>query len=259
MTRSTPRSYRSAPNGLLAILLPPSEGKAPGGGKPAWKPSSGLFGRDLSKARTSVVDALADLDGGTASILGVDGPHLRRAREVNSSLVGSGTLPAWQRYTGVVWDHIDPPTLSPVAFDRARENILVLSGLLGLVGFDDPIPDYKLKIGAALDLPANAGGHARQKLAAFWQPLVSPILDDWLANRTVIDLLPLEHRRAWSPSADLKVLRMSFVDRHGRSVGHDAKAAKGLFVRHLLLSRSPIRAIESWEHPQYRLDVSVGG
>lgn len=258
MTRSAQTSSRPASSGALAILLPPSEGKAPGGGKPAWKTSSGLFGRQLSAARTLITDALVDLEGGTESILGVGGAHLRRAREVNSSLIGSATLPAWQRYTGVVWDHIDPETLSPAAMDRARESIVVFSGLLGLVGFDDPIPDYKLKIGAALDLPAQTSRPTRQKLAAFWQPRLSPVLDRWLAGRTVIDLLPLEHRRAWSPSTDSKILRISFIDRQGRSVGHDAKAAKGKFVRHLLTSRSPSRAIESWEHPDYRLDVSVG-
>jgi len=258
MTRSAQTSSRPASSGALAILLPPSEGKAPGGGRPAWKPSSGLFGRQLSEPRALLAGALADLDGGTESVLGVGGAHLQRAREVNSSLVGSATLPAWQRYTGVVWDHIDPATLSPAAMDRARKSIVVISGLLGLVGFDDPIPDYKLKIGAALDVPSKTGRPTRQKLAAFWQPHVSPILDRWLAGRMVIDLLPLEHRRAWSPSADSTILRMSFIDRHGRSVGHDAKAAKGQFVRHLLTSRSPSRAIESWEHPQYRLDVSTG-
>jgi cytoplasmic iron level regulating protein YaaA (DUF328/UPF0246 family) len=113
-------------------------------------------------------------------------------------------------------------------------------------------------MGATLDLPMKAGGLTRQKLAAFWQPQASPILDRWLTGRTVIDLLPLEHRRAWSPSTDATILKMSFIDRHGRSVGHDAKAAKGHFVRHLLTSRSPSRAIESWEHPEYRLDVSAG-
>jgi hypothetical protein len=178
---------------------------------------------------------------------------------VNSLLVGSATLPAWQRYTGVVWDHIDPATLSPSATDRARKSIVVFSGLLGLVGFDDPIPDYKLMIGGSLDLTGKAGGLTRQKLAAFWQPHVSTILDDWLTGRTIIDLLPLEHRRAWTPSTHLNIQRISFIDKRGRSVGHDAKAAKGQFVRHLLTSRSPLAAIDSWEHPEYRLDVSTGG
>lgn len=242
----------------LAILLPPSEGKAPGGSRPAFRIASGRFGAQLSRPRTQVVRALESLGGGSAALLGVTGASLERARAANSSLVGSATLPAWQRYTGVVWDHIDAATLSPSAFARARESIVVISGLLGLVGFDDPIPDYKLKIGAALDLPLASKEIARRKLAAFWQPHVSSILDAWLADRTVIDLLPLEHRRVWEPSSNVEILRASFVDRRGRTVGHDAKAAKGLFVRHLLGARSPVRAIETWSHPEYRIEISAG-
>jgi cytoplasmic iron level regulating protein YaaA (DUF328/UPF0246 family) len=190
-------------------------------------------------------------------MLGVSGVHLERARAINSSIIGSATLPAWQRYTGVVWDHIDPSTLSDAAFDRARDSVVVVSGLLGLVGFDDPIPDYKLKIGAALELPTEHESLARQKLSAYWHPHVSKVLDRWLTGRTVVDLLPLEHRRVWTPPAGVEVLRATFVDARGRSVGHDAKAAKGSFVRHLLMSRSPLRAVDTWSHPDYRVDISL--
>lgn len=243
----------------IAILLPPSEAKAPDGAGPTWKVASGRFGPQLSRARSHVVQALRDLGGGTAPILGVSGKHLERAKQVNENLIGSPTLPAWQRYTGVVWDHLEPATLTEAALGRARESVVIVSGLLGLVGFDDPIPDYKLKIGATLDLPTTTKVVARQKLAAYWQPRISPVLNEWLMGRTVIDLLPLEHRRAWLPTSDLHVIRASFVDRKGRTVGHDAKAAKGSYVRHVLSARSPLRAIETWSHRDYRIEFSDGG
>lgn len=216
-----------------------------------------MFAPDLATARTHVVHALETVGGGSAGMLGVSGAHFERARHINTHLIGSPTLPAWRRYTGVVWDHIEPDSLSAAAMDRARQSIVVVSGLLGLVGFDDPIPDYKLKISAALDLPATSKAITRQRLAAYWQPRVSPVLNEWLAGRTVIDLLPLEHRRAWLPSPDLRLLRASFVDRRGRRVGHDAKAAKGSFVRHVLTARSPVRALETWSHPEYRVELSL--
>jgi cytoplasmic iron level regulating protein YaaA (DUF328/UPF0246 family) len=199
---------------------------------------------------------LAALDGGDSGLLGVSGVHLERAREANASLIGSPTLPAWQRYTGVVWDHLGLASMSEAAQARARASIVVFSGLLGLVGSDDPIPDYKLKIGAALTLPTMSKNRSRQKLAAFWQPRLTPVLHDWIDGRTVIDLLPNEHRRAWSPSSDLDVVRATFIDARGRSAGHDAKAAKGQFVRHILTSRSPLAAIETWTHPDYRVEIS---
>lgn len=239
------------------ILLPPSEGKSHGGSRPGWKASSGILGSELSAWRTQIAAALRKVDGGDSALLGVKGPHLEQARAANATLIGAPTMPAWQRYTGVVWDHIDPATLSTSAMRRAHESVIVVSGLLGLVGFEDPIPDYKLKIGASLELPRVSGGTtSRQALSSFWQPRLSPILDTWIRGRTVIDLLPLEHRRAWLPETGIQVIRVAFVDRRGRKAGHDAKAAKGLFVRHILTERSPMRALDSWTHPEYRVELT---
>lgn len=171
-------------------------------------------------------------------------------------LEGSPTLPAWRRYTGVVWDHIDVPTLPEAAMERALDSIVVVSGLLGLVAFDDPVPDYKLKMGASLPI---AGAVASTSVTSFWRSTISPILDEWLQKRIVLDLLPLEHRRAWSSSAHPSILRLAFVDSSGRAAGHDAKAAKGSFIRHVLTSSDdPQRAIETWKNRDFRLVVSHG-
>lgn len=242
------------------ILIPPSEGKAPGGSRTRWKPNSGLFGSSLAESRRSIARALIDYDGGSSELLGVSGPHLTRSRDANRSLIGAPTMPAWQRYTGVVWEHLDAKSLSTTSMRRAEASVVVLSAVLGLVGFTDPIPDYKLKMSASLDLPngsRNSDTHCLQKLSTFWKPLLSPLLDEFAKNKTVIDLLPNEHRRAWEPCDPSSVLRVSFVDRNGRTTGHGAKAAKGLFVRHLLSSRSRLEpSIESWSHPDFRLHIS---
>lgn len=239
----------------LAILLPPSEGKAPGGHSPKWTAGSGLFGRQLGRQRRLLVDRLTELGGGDSKILGVSGAHLERARDANTHLVGAPTLPAWQRYTGVVWDHLDPATLSLPARQRAQESVIIFSGLLGLVGFDDGIPDYKLKMGSSL---SEIG-----KVSTWWRSQLSTVLNSWLDNRIVIDLLPQEHRAAWQPISNKKPesksrhIVVNFVNESGRTVGHDAKAAKGLLVRHLLESKAqPIQALTSWQHPQFSLELT---
>ena len=232
----------------LSILIPPSEGKAEGGKRPAWKPGSGRFGRTLGAQRSAVIEALVAAGGGDAKLLGVSGANLDRARLVNTSIEGSLTLPALQRYTGVVWDHIGFDGLGPRARDRASESIVVLSGLLGLVSIDDPIPDYKLKMGGSLPTIG--------KLSTFWREPLSRALNAHLEGTWVIDLLPIEHRAAWTPEphryAGLSVV--SFVETSGKVAGHDAKAAKGELVRHLLESKgSPATALSSWRHPRFTL------
>lgn len=245
----TPRRAVAA-NAPLAILLPPSEGKAAGGGKPGWRPGHGEFGRALTRQRSELLAALDAVGGGDTKLLGVGGRNLEEARRANLSLRGSPTLPAHQRYTGVVWDHLAPATMSAGVRRRAGESILVISGLLGLVGFDDPVPDYKLKIGASLPTVG--------KLATWWRESLSTTLNARLAGHHVIDLLPNEHRTAWTPTPDAyaSLRSVTFVEKSGQVAGHDAKAAKGTLARHLLESKGvPGDALRTWKHPRFRLEI----
>ena len=237
-------SRRTSP---LAILLPPSEGKAEGGRTPRWKAGSGTFGSALRRPRAEVVAALLAAKGGDAKLLGVSGQHLARAQESNRELDGAPTVPACERYTGVVWGHLSPDTLSAKARTRAVESVVVVSGLLGLVGFDDPVPDYRVKMGASLK-PMG-------KLSTWWRDPLSTTLNDWADGRVVIDLLPNEHRAAWAPSDSMREhVVVSFVEKSGKVAGHDAKAAKGLLARHLLEKPGdPMEALRSWTHPRFRI------
>ena len=237
-------SRRTSP---LAILLPPSEGKAEGGRTPRWKAGSGTFGSALRRPRAEVVAALLAAKGGDAKLLGVSGQHLARAQESNRELDGAPTVPACERYTGVVWGHLSPDTLSAKARARAVDSVVVVSGLLGLVGFDDPVPDYRVKMGASLK-PMG-------KLSTWWRDPLSTTLNDWADGRVVIDLLPNEHRAAWTPSDSMREhVVVSFIEKSGKVAGHDAKAAKGLLARHLLEKPGdPMEALRSWTHPRFRL------
>lgn len=232
----------------IAILLPPSEGKAEGGETPKWRASTGDFGKALGTYRSEIVTALEELGGGDTKLLGVGGKHLLRAQEMNTSITGAPTMRAHQRYTGVVWDHMSPSTMSAKVHTRASESIIVFSGLLGLVGFDDQIPDYKLKMGASF---APIG-----KLSTWWREPLSKALNARLAGHHVIDLLPNEHRAAWTPTPDTyaSLSSVTFIEKSGKVAGHDAKAAKGLLARHLLESTgSPRAALEDWEHRRFTL------
>ena len=116
-------------NSVPILLVPPSEGKADGGNeRRPWEPSLGSFGR-LWELREQVMTALTAVQGGDQKLLGLKGDRLADAAEANTALVGAPTLPAWRRYTGVVWDHMDPASLSA----EQRRRLIVPSGLLGVV------------------------------------------------------------------------------------------------------------------------------
>ncbi|MEX2625384.1 MAG: peroxide stress protein YaaA [Ilumatobacteraceae bacterium] len=226
----------------LTILLPPSEGKAPGGGDPAWSPDHGTYGETLAAHRQEVIDALAAAGGGDRTLLGVGGDHLERAVHANRSLLGAPTLPAWRRYTGVVWDHLDPATLTAAQ----RRSIVVVSGLLGLVRADDPVPDYRLKMGASL---APMG-----KLSTWWRPMLGPALTAASRRRAVVDLLPKEHRAAFSDEERGRFVTVDLAERSGAPGGHAAKAAKGRLARHLLTCGLPLDdALAAWTDDRFEV------
>jgi cytoplasmic iron level regulating protein YaaA (DUF328/UPF0246 family) len=211
---------------VLVLLVPPSEGKVRGGDGPGWDVASGRFA-ELAARRRRVANALKRARGGNQKLLGARGDLLAAAREANRALVGAPTLPAWQRFSGVVWEHLDPQSLGGRARRRAEAGVVVVSAVTGLSAWDDPVPDFRLKLSASL--PPMGG------LAAFWRTEVSRALDDFASGHTVVDLLPNEHRAAWVPDETrYELVRPGFTVAGGRPAGHAGKAAKGRVARMLL-------------------------
>lgn len=232
------------------MLLPPSEGKAAGGDEAGWLPGLGTF-PELERRRSMLVRRLARVRGGNEKLLGVGGKHLAAARAANTQLATALSMPAWQRYTGVVWEGFDVGSLGADARHRAMSSVVVMSGLLGLVALDDPTPEYRLKMGASL---APYG-----KLSTWWRPVVAQSLSEWASDRFVVDLLPNEHRAACA-TADVRGVQITFVERNGKIAGHDAKIAKGRLARHLVTSRGhPMAALRSWSDPRFDLRITPLG
>ncbi|HEX2577719.1 MAG TPA: peroxide stress protein YaaA [Aquihabitans sp.] len=212
------------------ILLPPSEGKAPGGAGPAWAPAT---------------MAVAELDVGRQQVLEALGPDHPAAH--------GGTAPAIERYTGVLYRELDAASLGKVARRRLDRDVLVASGLWGLVAPTDPIPDYRLKMGGRVE-PLG-------KLSTWWRPQVSAALAPRVDGAVVWDLLPDEHAAAvdWTDLGPRRRVRVRFLDRGGRTVSHWNKLLKGSIVRWLVQTgeRDP-KALAGFDHPQgYRLDLDA--
>ena len=76
-------------------------------------------------------------------------------------------------------------------------------------------------------------------LATWWRPEVTTALLHASRRRTLIDLLPQEHRSAIDWDQLSGAVRLELVAKSGGKVGgHNAKAAKGLLARHLLSATS---------------------
>ena len=212
------------------VLLPPSKGKAAGGSGPAYGDHLD-GGHPLEEPRREVLKAAVaaadDVDDRAVSRLtGVKAARVAEQRTVLAQLATAPTLPAHQRYTGVVHEHAGLVDVDPAA---AGLDVCIVSALLGLAALDDPVPDYRLEVAASL--PPLGG------LGRFWRERLHGHLHDLTAEVPVWDLLPGEHAVVWPEAdrGDQEIRRVRFVRPDGRSApAARVKIAKGRLVAALL-------------------------
>ena len=205
----------------MLVLLPPSEGKAPGGRGRALDLAT-LSHPSLTAVRERLVDALeaaARTDpAGLERRLGCPAGEVAK----DAVLRTSRTLPTSQRYTGVVYEALSYATLSPAGQRRANASLRVASALFGLLTPTDRIPAYRLSGGTSLP---GVGS-----LAAAWRPVLEPEL---AGARLVVDLRsgPYAALARVPGAVRVRVLRETGGVR--AVVSHDNKHVKGLLAREL--------------------------
>lgn len=123
----------------MLIILPPSETKAHGGNGAALNWDELSFPA-LNPIRQEIAAELSSLDVDEALEVLKLSEKLRGEAESNRELASSPTMPALERFTGVLYDALDAPTLPP----EARSYLAVGDALFGLVRADDLIPHYRL-------------------------------------------------------------------------------------------------------------------
>lgn len=253
--------------GKLLILLPPSEGKSAGGNGPQLSLDSLSF-ESLIPTRSRMAKALVQLSQRPRSskkLLGVKGVALEKAMAENASIKHAPTLPAIERYTGVMYDSIDYQSLNSDAREAFDKSVIIFSGLFGMVRPFDLIPAYKLKMGSTLI--------RRKTCASVWKPLITKLLGSVGEHGVIWDLLPLEHSAAWNSALVpcKSRIRVKFLERSTdgqmKTVTHLSKLLKGALVRHIVSNSSEAGSPESalelmagFSHPEgyeYRPDLTT--
>lgn len=220
----------------MLILLPPSETKH-AGGRGAPLDVSGLALPQLAPQRNAVVEALVALsdDADEAARVLKLGPKQRGEVGVNASLHEAPTMPAIDRYTGVLFDALDAASVSAAGRRWLGSHVLVHSAPFGPVGALDAIPAYRL--GASTSLPGVA------PLRRLWAEAVTTALAA-LEPRFVLDLrseayVSLGPVPAAVASRYVRVVSEG-ADGAVRALNHFNKHAKGALVRRLAEDRPRI-------------------
>lgn len=215
----------------MLIILPPSETKAHGGNGAAlnW---DGLSFPALNPTRRDIAAELQSLDVDEALEVLKISEKLRAEAESNHQLESSPTMPALERFTGVLYDALDAPSLPP----EARRYLAVGDALFGLVHADDLIPHYRLSGGTKL------GGRT---LKSRWGTAISDELRALAAEELVIDMRSGTYQQL-GKLKEAATVRVESVQEDGsrKVVSHFNKHYKGQLARVLALHGSEVESID---------------
>ena len=169
----------------------------------------------LDPVRTSLLDALTATDVDTQmSELKIPASKRTEAEE-NLALRASPVMPAIRRYTGVLYDALDAPTLA----DEALSRLAVGSALFGLVRAGDLIPRYRVSGGSKL------GG---KTMKAWWGSAVTEVLAE---QDFVVDMRSGTYQQL-GPVPGALTVRVEQAGT-GKVVSHFNKQYKGELARAL--------------------------
>jgi len=191
----------------IYILIPPSESKKDGG---MQEP------RTYNSVTKNLIKSIQHYDGDVGKLLGVKGKSLSKAMDANAAVHKAKTMPAIERYTGVVYDGIGYDTLSKKGVEFANKHLRIISALFGMVAPQECIPDYKLKVDKL---------YAAQK----WFDTITKELE----KSYVIDLLPQVHKKALSYNEGITIEFVILKNNKKIPAGHAGKYIKGRFIRWL--------------------------
>ncbi|MCW2736128.1 peroxide stress protein YaaA [Nocardioides sp.] len=244
----------------MLILLPPSEGKtAPRRGKPL--DLAALASPSLTATRTALLEALVTLcrddPDHAAEVLGL-GPAQRDLVQRNAGLASAPTARADAIYTGVLYDALDPATLSPAARRRATSRLAVTSSLFGLVRPGDRIPAYRLSGDAVLPELGSVAG--------VWREVLGEAVTDGMRQGLLVDLRSSTYAAFWRPTPEVarRVATVRVLHESGGRravVSHFNKATKGRLVRALLEDgadpRSPKALADTLRRLGWRVELGT--
>jgi uncharacterized protein len=210
----------------VLLLLPPSETKRDGGEPGTSLDLAALGFPELTKPRRTAISALRRLSRTKRAAM--EGLKLgaTQADEIqrNRDLLVSPTMPALDRFDGVLYDALAAPTLSTEARRFAGEHVVIASALFGLVRAGDPVPAYRLSPDSRLpDL----------SLKRHWAAAGAAALASHAGEQLVLDLRSEAYAALAPAPADSWFVRVVAEDDGGRkrALNHFNKHGKGVFTR----------------------------
>ena len=200
----------------MKYLIPPSEGKSKVISQDTlFSDTNFKFEHHVNQV-VRLLSLIGDEDLG--SVYGTSEEKAMIFHRQNQDIFNSKCAYAIERYTGVVYEHLNWETLNKKAQNFLDDHIYIFSGLFGMVSPRTLIPDYKLKMNVL-------------SLQYHWSPILT---EELKKEDLIIDLLPQVHRKAYKKSDNVISIDFQVIKKGKKSAaGHFGKAVKGQLIRYI--------------------------
>jgi len=232
------------------LLLPTSEAKAKSINKSSLystvKRNNSFL--TLNKPRMAIHNLLVNVLSTSTrkeneKILDLKGNNLDHAIRVNLNQKKESTLPAIQRYIGIMFSSINYNSMSQSNKTNFNNSTIFFDAMFGLLKPSDLIPEYKLKINSKIP---------NFDITNFWKENLASQLDKKFKNKIIIDILPDTHRKTIGKNYP-NYYKIMFAEKKEngeiKNVGHISKMLKGEFVRYITENKIISKeTLESFKH-----------
>lgn len=225
---------------MAIVLLPPSESKTSANGSKTLKLEALSF-VELNPVREKVLVALEKLSNGpkakARTTLGISAKQEWEI-ERNQILRSAPVAPAWQIYSGVLYDAIGMGSLNATQMKKLTSMSYVQSALFGLVSLADEIPAYRLSGDCTLPKVGT--------LSSIWAKPMASVLES--LNELCIDMRSGTYVKLGPIPRDCIAVVPKILQRMPsgppKVVSHHNKATKGRILRAMLESKTAIKTVD---------------
>ena len=240
---------------MTKFLLPPSETKNDASGKVKLNLKSMSF-PELAGPREELLEILIDFSEKSPtkarSVLGLSQKQdFERVRNINLRTVATG--PAWQIYSGVLFDALSARSLSAAAIKKLTNNVYVQSALFGLISMGDRIPAYRLSADTKLPRVGTLSNIWANPCAQILTELDELIVD--LRSSQYAKLAPIP--KGIADQVVVPKILQKMPSGPPKVVSHHNKATKGRIIRQVVTGSKVPESIEQLAKAISKLGADV--
>lgn len=202
--------------------------------KPNFTKKAFQLAASLSKLSKEQLQKLFNISPALAEV------NYERYQNFSKNFCETNSIPAILGFDGDVYKNIDTSNFKDIDLEFAQKNILILSGLYGILRPLDLMQPYRLEMGTDLSKNNMLAENNYSNLYNFWQEEISDHLNN-IKDNTIINLASNEYFKALNlKKINKQLINIDFKDYKNNKlkiIGINSKRARGAMTNFAIINK----------------------